>query len=443
MRKLLCIVGLASTIALLGLAPTASANTATGQCTPGPCGAWMKQDVSLHWAFDPDPPTAADAGCDDQTISAEGDNTVTCTVTWDPDPPSPFDVHVLIDKTSPTVVGGVPDRTPDSGVWFNHPVTVTFGGTDGLSGIPAGGCSQVVYAGPDSPAAGVSGTCTDMAGNQSAPGSVSIAYDATPPVVAGALPSRPADFNGWYNHPVSFAFFGADATSGLAGCTSATYSGPTDSTAVVEGSCADRAGNRAASSASLRYDSTPPAPANLTIKPRSGALLLTWPSVDGVTNVVIARSQQGSSVGPVTIYSGPGHSVLDKGLQNGTKYRYTITDTDQAGNSSSQTVAAVPTGGNLLPAAGARVTSAPLLTWKSVQRATYYNVQLYRGRQKVLSTWPGTSSYQVKPAWRFKGKRYTLKPGHYRWYVWPGLGKRSKHRYGPMLGRSSFRLVAL
>ena len=41
-----------------------------------------------------------------------------------------------------------------------------------------------------------------------------------------ALPTRPPDHNGWYTHPVSFAFNATDATSGVSGCTNTTYTGP-------------------------------------------------------------------------------------------------------------------------------------------------------------------------------------------------------------------------
>ena len=32
----------------------------------------------------------------------------------------------------------------------------------------------------------------------------------------------------------------------------------------------------------------------------------------------------------------------------------------------------------------------------------------------------------------------TLARGHYRWYVYPGLGKRTANKYGPLIGSSDF-----
>src|ERR671923_138736 len=90
------------------------------------------------------------------------------------------------------------------------------------------------------------------------------------------------------------------------------------------------------------------------------------------------------------------------------------------------------------PAAGARVTSPPLLRWRPVRRATYYNVQLYRAGRKLLTAWPRRTSLQLRSSWRFAGREQRLTPGTYRWYVWPGYGPTSARKYGRMLGTSTF-----
>ena len=48
----------------------------------------------------------------------------------------------------------------------------------------------------------------------------------------------------------------------------------------------------------------------------------------------------------------------------------------------------MPDGSSLRPFLDTEVNHPPLLRWKKVRRAHYYNVQLYRGRTKVLSIWP-------------------------------------------------------
>jgi hypothetical protein len=93
------------------------------------------------------------------------------------------------------------------------------------------------------------------------------------------------------------------------------------------------------------------------------------------------------------------------------------------------------------PRGGARVTKPPLLVWRRVARAGYYNVQVFRGKQKVLSVWPTRTRLQLRPRWTFAGRVRRLKAGTYRWYVWPGYGSPSARRYGQLLGQSTFVVV--
>lgn len=92
----------------------------------------------------------------------------------------------------------------------------------------------------------------------------------------------------------------------------------------------------------------------------------------------------------------------------------------------------------LSPTAGARVKRPPLLVWKRVARAGYYNVQVYRGKLKVFTGWPIRTRLQMKSRWKFQGRMRKLTPGTYRWYVWPGYGAPAARRYGSLLGQSTF-----
>ena len=87
-----------------------------------------------------------------------------------------------------------------------------------------------------------------------------VRIDRTPPQVTGATPVRPPDGEGgWFNRPVDIVFSGTDATSGIAGCTTLTYSGPEAASTSVAGTCRDQAGHVSeALPFSLRYDATPP-----------------------------------------------------------------------------------------------------------------------------------------------------------------------------------------
>jgi hypothetical protein len=67
-----------------------------------------------------------------------------------------------------------------------------------------------------------------------------------------------------------------------------------------------------------------------------------------------------------------------------------------------------------------------------------YNLQVMRGGRKILSVWVTRPRFQLRRTWVFNGRRYRLRPGVYRWYVWPGFGLFSAGRYGRLLGGSSF-----
>ena len=80
----------------------------------------------------------------------------------------------------------------------------------------------------------------------------------------------------------------------------------------------------------------------------------------------------------------------------------------------------------------------PDLKWRRVKRADYYNLQLYRGNRKLLSTWVKTNHFQLRSSWVFKGKRIQLTDARYDWYVWPGFGRRSLRRYGHLITHQKF-----
>ena len=82
------------------------------------------------------------------------------------------------DTTAPTVTAKL-SRAPDSNGWYSHPVTVSFVGTDGGSGVSS--CTAPVsYSGPDSAKATISGGCVDAAGNRaSASVSLAVRLDGT------------------------------------------------------------------------------------------------------------------------------------------------------------------------------------------------------------------------------------------------------------------------
>jgi hypothetical protein len=335
------------------------------------------------------------------------------------------------DTTGPRVTAR-PSHEPSANGWYSQPVTVSFVGEDSVSGLDS--CTgPESYEGPDSPLAVISGFCLDKAGN---PGVVShpVQFDATAPQVTGVVPERQTDAAGWYNHPLAVSFQGTDETSGLDACTEARYGGPDALAAAVSGSCRDRAGNgSAAASFVLRYDATAPTLSSVTAKAGNRTASLSWAASPDTVLVEVRRSGR-------LVYRGTESRFTDTGLQNGTRYRYALSGYDEARNVTTAHVAARPTAPLISPAAGARVSAPPRLVWTAVPKATHYNVQLWR-RGKILSAWPRRASMRLERTWMYGGRRYRLTPGRYRWYVWPGYGRRAAKRFGPLLGSSSFLVI--
>jgi hypothetical protein len=256
-----------------------------------------------------------------------------------------------------------------------------------------------------------------------------IGIDRTPPTLTGFHPARPPNANGWFNRPVVLAFQGTDQTSGVASCSSTNYAGPDGLGIPISGSCSDVAGNVGSGTVPINYDATPPHRPSVDALPGRKRVSLEWSAAPD-TEAEVIRSRRGAK--PVLVFRGASDHLTDTRLHNGRRYRYVVTLIDQAGNRAADATSAVPTSSALLlPAKGARVHSAATLVWKPVRRATYYNVQLFRGGHKILTRWPRAAHLRL-------GK---LAPARYCWYVWPGYGPRSQRRYGDLLGKSCFTQV--
>jgi hypothetical protein len=345
-------------------------------------------------------------------------------------------VGINYDASGPSVSGS-PDRSPDANGWYSRPVGVNFSGSDNASGVA--GCSATTYSGPDGMGS-AGGSCSDNAGN-SGSGSATIPYDSTAPEVTALVPARAADSNGWYNKPIALRFDGRDGGSGIATCTSLTYAGPDSGTATVSGSCSDKAGHTsAAKSFRIKYDATAPSLENVVVQTGNRFALLKWKKSNDVAQVRVARTPGREGEAQSVVYSGNADFYKDAGIDNGKKYDYLVTALDEAANSVEQKATAVPLPALYNPAAGARVRGKLVFEWLPVEGATYYNVQIWLGKRKVVSAWPRVTRLVVPQRGKLGGKRYTLVRGKtYRWYVWPGRGRKIDRRYGRLIGVSSFR----
>jgi hypothetical protein len=342
-------------------------------------------------------------------------------------------------SASPTLVSVQCSPAPaNCDTWYRGPVTVKWllpAATDVLAGT----CVLRTFQ-ADTPGTKIGCTAWEgLPGTGSTTVDALVRIDATPPSVF-AVPDRPPDANGWFNHPVGIAFAGSDATSGVAACDRTAYGGPDGGGVLVSGSCRDVAGNVGQGGLTLNYDATAPAAPKASARPDDRAVELDWSVPGDVATVEVVRLTNAAS--STLVFRGAGDEFVDRSLRNGARYRYELTAIDQAGNSSRSSVSAVPTSSPLLePARGSQLVAPPALVWEPVKRAAYYNVQLYRGSRKLLSAWPAATTLKLARSWRYAGKPRRLAPGRYRWLVWPGFGKRSERRYGKQLGASGFRVV--
>lgn len=280
-------------------------------------------------------------------------------------------------------------------------------------------------------------SCTVTWGQSGLTAYYTIQVETSSPTIS-ATAARPPDSNGWYNHPVAVTF-GGSAFSGIASCTSSTYSGPSSPTASVAGTCTDNAGKTVGTSLGLEYDDTPPS-LSVATDPADRSVALAWQAggdVAPVASVDVVRAPGLSNAQASTVYRGDSGTFADTRVRDGVRYTYTVTATDQAGNATAREVAVMPGPRLLSPVSNALLSQAPMLSWTPVHGARYYNVQLYRGR-KVLSTWPVHARLQLHRTWRFEGHRYRLRPGRYRWYVWPGFGRLAAAHYGRRIGSGTF-----
>ncbi len=194
----------------------------------------------------------------------------------------------------------------------------------------------------------------------------------------------------------------------------------------------------------FNYDSTPPVLTSVTVRPDDAGVRLTW-QASGASRIMVTRSSGSARTAQSgVVYDGTGDGFTDNGLKNGTRYTYLVQAFDPAGNVASGSgrplrLTAEASSEHLLsPGHRSTVRKAPMLRWREVRKASYYNVQLFRKGKKILSAWPTKPHYQLRKVWTYRGHRHRLVKGTYWWYLWAGYGHRSQHRYGKLLGKRSF-----
>src|SRR6266480_2678597 len=372
----------------------ATAPTVTGGSpSRGPdSNGWYNHPVGIN--FNGSDATSGLAGCSSTTYggpdSASASFSGACTDNaGNVSAPASFG-PIQYDATPPSVSVAL-SRGPDSGGWYNHPVDFQASGSDNLSGIAS--CNSVID--------GDTGT-TDRAGNVGGAG-VPVNYDSGAPSIDSITFDRPPDSNGWYNHPVRVTFHGSDGGSGIDACTDVTYPGPDTNSTTVNGTCTDKAGNRAGgTSPAFKYDATPPTISNVGFDWDDGTATLTWTASPDTKAIEIDRTPGTAGPDPSAVFKGLASTFEDTGLTNKVKYVYTVNGFDEAGNKASDSVTIVPGAKLYSPARGTVLKSPPLLAWRPVAGASYYNLQIFYGvsgkafrrvasvavsGRKVLTTW--------------------------------------------------------
>jgi len=345
------------------------------------------------------------------------------------------DASALPPVITPTVTGQTGDNS-----WYVSNVIVNWS-ISPPGYLVVSGCAPSTLIASDTTGTSVACVAGNSDGNSSS--SVTIKRDVTPPSVT-ANAERTADGGGFYNHSLTARWTGVDSTSGIASCTSTPYAGPDGTGISLTGTCRDKAGNVSASVPFVfNYDATPPALTSVTAMPADAGARLAWQAA-GAAKVMVVRTPAGARAAQAdVVYDGTGDGFTDVGLKNGTRYTYLVQAADLAGNTATGSATVTPTAEAstkhlLSPGAGSSLSRPPLLRWRRVARASYYNVQLFRNGKKILSAWPTKPQYQLRSRWRYRGKRHRLVHGTYRWLLWAGYGHRSQHRYGRLLGRRTF-----
>jgi hypothetical protein len=158
---------------------------------------------------------------------------------------------IKIDRIPPGVAA-VATPAPNANGWNNTDVTVSFAGTESLSGSGLASCSANVVLSAEGAAQPASGTCTDVAGNTSTARSIAVSIDKTAPSASIAVPS-----GGTYPQGaiVNASYSCSDPLSSIANCAGTVGAGAPIDTAsagvkafVV--TATDRAGNTSSAQSS-------------------------------------------------------------------------------------------------------------------------------------------------------------------------------------------------
>jgi len=156
--------------------------------------------------------------------------------------------------TEPPIVSGAADRNPDSNGFYTQPVTIEWQGVDTEGGSGVASCdSPTTYSSADAVNIGLSGSCTDNAGNTGT-AAVTLNYDANSPT-STTISSNILQNGFASSNTITFALGGTDTAgvasylcsidgSGFVSCpTTVTYNGLSDGPHRFTAKAVDAAGH--------------------------------------------------------------------------------------------------------------------------------------------------------------------------------------------------------
>jgi hypothetical protein len=185
-------------------------------------GGWYVSDADVTWSVtDAESAVTASAGCDPTSITTDtAGSTLTCSAT-SAGGTSSQSVTIKRDSTAPSASAMAVPAANSYG-WRNQNVTVTFGGTDALSGGVT--CDPAVVLSSEGIGQYGSGRCYDAAGNQSSlvtAGGIKI--DKTKPTITITSPTDGATYKP--KEQVTAIYSCTDALAGVATCSGNVVSG--------------------------------------------------------------------------------------------------------------------------------------------------------------------------------------------------------------------------
>jgi fibronectin type 3 domain-containing protein len=285
--------------------------------------------------------------------------------------------NINIDTIAPVAVA-VAQPAPNANGWNNGPVTVGFVGTDNLGGSGIASCTAAVTLTAQGAGQSASGTCTDVAGNVSAPVADTVNIDTTPPTAVIAVPAKGASYV--YGSTVIASYGCADTLSGVASCSGTVGSGTALNTSASGAqsfsiTATDKAGNTSTSQVS--YTVIVAAPSSLTgASTGSTSVKLNWQASGGAQSYTVSEGTSSSAAAATAIATGViGTSYSVTGLTPGKTYYFWVQTVHGASLSADSPVATI--------------TEPP---------ATPAGLQVVMGNGSVTLKWSaseGAESYQI------------------------------------------------